>query len=159
MALSQAALQGILASSTSVVYLECLTIAHSDFPAVLRLVNNTANIVRTAGTYLAFPFSIVTPSQSPDQAPALEIQIDMVDQQVLQAIRSIAGKREHAAITYEVINAATPNTIEWGPITFGMESVATEGLTSLKIRATFSMGLLNDSFPRALFAPSNRSGL
>lgn len=157
MPLSQTALQGVLAEATSEVFLECLTISHSQF-STLRLVNNTQEIVRAAGTYSPFPFSVSASSGSGDRPPALDITIDMVDQRVMQAVRATAGLREVMQITYDVILAGSPNTIEFGPAVFNYDGVSTDGLTQLTLRASYLKGALNDAFPALQFAPSNVRG-
>lgn len=158
MALSQEALQSVLASNTDMVYLECLTISHSKFEGgVLRLVNDRVDLTRSAGEFLAFPFTVTPPAQDSSQAPMLEIVADMVDQRVLKAVRLVIGDRERPAIVYEVVTAQNPNTIEWGPMEFTFDSASTDGDTNLKIRASFSLGLMEDAFPTKLFSPGNRS--
>lgn len=160
MALSQDALQGILASSTDIVYLECLTIAHSKFiDGTLRLVNDRVDLVRTAGTFIAFPFSVTPPAQDSKQSPFLEITADMVDQRIIQAIRMVIGQRERAQISYEIVTHQHPNTVEWGPVDFQFDSATTDGVSILKIKASFSLGLLEDAFPTKVFSPGNRNGV
>jgi hypothetical protein len=159
MAISQDALQGMLASATSVVYLECITINHSTFEAPIRLVNDRQECVRTSGTFLPFPFLVTPPAQTNDRAPALDITADMVDQRIMLGLRPLVGHRERATITYEVITAQHPNTVEWGPIEFSLDSVSTDGVATIKLRASFSLGLLGDAFPKLLFTPGNRGGL
>ena len=160
MALSQEALQGILASSTDIVYLECLTISHSKFAGgTLRLVNDRVDLVRTAGTFIAFPFEVTPPAQDSTQVPVLEIVADMVDQRIIQSVRQVVGDRERPLISYEVVTVQHPNIVEWGPIEFSFESASTDGLATIKIRASFSLGLMEDAFPTKLFSPGNRSGI
>ncbi len=160
MALSQQAVQGLLASATDVVYLECLTITHPNLPeGPIRLVNDRASVTRTAGLFMAFPFTVVPPAQDDDRAPTLEITADMVDQRIMVGLRGLVGDRTRATVTYEVITAGAPNTVEWGPVEFSLDTISTDGAATIKLRASFSMGLLNDAFPRQVFSPGNRSGL
>jgi len=159
MALSQQALQGILASATDVVYLECLTISHTNLPATIRLVNDIQDLVRTAGTFIAFPFQVKPPTQSSDRAPALDIVADMVDQRIMIGLRGLVGYRERATVTYEVVTHQQPNTVEWGPVEFTLDNISTDGIAKIKLRASFSIGLLNDAFPKALFSPGNKEGV
>jgi len=160
MPLSQDALQGLLASSTNIVYLECLTISHSNFTdGTLRLVNDRVDLIRASGTFVAFPFTITPPAQDSTQVPVLEIQADMVDQRIIYAIREVIGKRERPVISYEIVTASAPDTIEWGPVEFQFDSASTDGASIVKIRASFALGLLEDAFPTKLFSPGNRSGV
>lgn len=155
MALSQTALQALLASATKEVFLECLTFEHSEM-TTLRLVNDGVDLERSAGTFSRFPFMVKMPAQNTNSPPSIEIQADMVDQRVMLALRQLAGKRERVTITYEVVLAGTPNTIEYGPAEFELDSITTNAETSLSIQASFLAGSLNDAFPNLIFAPSNR---
>lgn len=160
MPLSEDALKGVLASATDMVYLECLTISHDDFPdGPIRIVNDMQDLVRSSGTFLAFPFSVKAPAQSGDRSPSLDITADMVDQRIMLAVRGIVGKHSRASIVYEVVTASQPDVIEWGPIDFSLDTISTDGISSIKLRASFSLGLLNDAFPKLLFSPGNRGGL
>lgn len=154
MALSQNALQGVLASATSATFLETLTITHPDINTA-RLVNDRQNLTRSSGEYLRFPFTVTAPEQVPDRPPQIQINIDAVDQRTTKVIRQLAGKREQAKITYEIVLANTPDTVEFGPVVFDFDDASTDGLTKITIKASFLRGALNDLFPTPQFAPSN----
>lgn len=155
MALSQGALQAVLAQATSQVFLECLTITHSELAEPLRLVNDKKDLVRSVGIYNRFPFSVTAPAQTAERPPSLQFNATIVDQRLIIAIRSLAGLKEQAQIRYEVVRAETPDTVEFGPVDFEFSSASTNGLTSITIEATFLRGTLNDQFPGRLIAPSN----
>ena len=157
MALSQGALQAILASATEKVFLECLTITHSEIDTV-RVVNDSQNLDRVEGTYTRFPFQVSAATQTQDRPPAINITADAVDQQIILALRQLAGKRELAKIRYEVVLADTPDTVEFGPVNFEFDSMSTDSATQVSVRASFLKGALNDAFPSKQFAPSNVSG-
>jgi hypothetical protein len=123
------------------------------------LVNDNVDLVRTEGTFIAFPFTVRPPVQSSDQAATIEIKADMVDQRLITVIRTLGGKRERAQITYEVVTKGTPNVVEWGPLEFTFESCSSNGYTEMTIVASFSLGLLNDAFPSRLFAPNNKGAI
>lgn len=157
MPLSQDALQGILASSTDIIYLECLTISHSQFTdGVLYLVNDRQDLVRSSATFIAFPFTVRAPVQGSGEAPELSISADMVDQRIIGAIRSIVGMRERAQITYEVVTKQAPDSVEWGPVEFTLDNISTDGVGTVSLTASFSLGLLNDAFPKQSFTPGNK---
>lgn len=157
MALSQGALQAVLASATEKVFLECITIEHSSLESTLRLVNDSVDLVRTSGTFVHFPFSITAATQSSDRPPAIDISADAVDQRVVTAIRSLAGIRDKAKITYEIVLSDTPNQVEFGPVEFDFDSMSTSSATKVTVRASFLKGALNDAFPHRQFTPSNVS--
>jgi len=156
MALSQGALQAVLSSATSQVFLQCLTISHSSF-STLRLVNNTEDIVRSSGTFQRFPFGVSASTQQEGKPPSIKISADAVDQRVIVALRNLAGKRERAKITYEVILAATPDSVEFGPVTFELEGVSGGSGTVISLDASILKGALDDAFPKDQFTPSNVS--
>lgn len=156
MALSQGALQAVLSSATEKVFLECLTFQHSEI-STIRLVNDSVDLTRTAGTFLHFPFQITAATQSADRPPGINITADAVDQRLIQALRPLAGSRENAKITYEIVLSDTPDTVEFGPVTFELDSVNTDSVTKISVRASFLKGALNDAFPHKQFAPSNAS--
>jgi len=156
MALSQGALQAVLASATDKVFLECLTITHSEINTV-RIVNDSQELQRFEGTYTNFPFRVMAASQAADRPPSIEITADAVDQSLVFALRQLAGKRERANIKYEIVLADTPDTVEFGPVNFEFESLSGDSATQIQIRASFMKGALNDAFPALQFAPSNAS--
>lgn len=154
MTLSQAGLQGVLASATSKVFLKCLRITHSQADT-LRLVNDKQDLVRADGTYERFPFDVQAPAQKQQSPPEIEINATSVDQRLLNEIRKLVGLRENAMIRFDVVLASQPDTIEYGPVDFEYRGVSTNGLTSIKIRAALLRGALDDTFPNQQFAPSN----
>ena len=154
MALSQTALQAVLAQSTERVFLECLTISHADLAETLRLANDRVDLTRTAGTFIAFPFQVTGMRQSPDQLPQMRITVDNVDQRVITALRTLAGTRKDITMTYEVVLADTPDVLEYGPIDFRVDSVNVSP-DSIALDLSFHSGFLNAAFPAGQFAPSN----
>ena len=157
MALSQGALQAVLASATEKVFLECLTITHSEIDTI-RLVNDSVNLTRSIGEYFHFPFSVTAATQNQDTPPALNITADAVNQTLVLNLRQLAGKRENPKITYEIVLADSPDTIEFGPVEFEYEGISGDSSTQVTVRAGYLKGALNDAFPARQFAPSNVSG-
>ena len=154
MPLSQAALQAVLAQSTGQVFLECLTISHADLATPLRLVNDRADLTRTAGTFTAFPFQVTAPAQSDDKPPQMRLTIDNVDQRIILALRSLAGTRTDISVSYDVVLADSPNTVEYGPVDFRVDNVNVSP-ASISLDLSFHTGFLNAAFPGLQFAPSN----
>lgn len=156
MPLSQTALQAVLASATEKVFLECLTIEHPDIDTI-RLVNDTQDLNRSSGTFFRFPFEVSAATQIQDRPPAIDIRGDAVDQRIVQGLRELAGKRQRAKITYEIVLADSSNVIEFGPVKFEFDSMSADSATRVNVRASFLKGALNDAFPAGQFAPSNVS--
>lgn len=156
MPLSQTALQAVLSSATDMVFLECLTVSHPEINTI-RLVNNTENLTRSEGEFFRFPFEVSAATQVQDRPPSIDINADAVDQRVVQALREIAGKRTRAKITYEVVLADTPNSVEFGPVIFEFDTMSVDSATKVTVKASFLRGSLDDAFPAGQFAPSNVS--
>lgn len=154
MALSQTALQAVLAQSTEQVFLECLTITHADLTTPLRFVNDLQDLARTAGTYTAFPFQVTGMRQSSDQLPQMRITIDNVDQRVVLALRSLSGSRTDISVAYDVVLAGAPNVVEYGPVDFRVDNVGISP-AAVSLDLSFHSGFLNAAFPAGQFAPSN----
>lgn len=157
MALSQGALQAVLASATAKTFLECLTIEHSEMDTI-QIVNDSVNLERESGTFVAFPFSVSAATQSQDRPPAIDITGDAVDQRIVVALRQLAGSRERATIRYEIVLADTPDLVEFGPVNFEFDGLSGNAVTQITIRASFLRGALNDAFPAKQFTPSNVAG-
>jgi hypothetical protein len=136
------------------VFLECLTITHSEINTI-RLVNDTVDLQRSVEIFRRFPFQVSAATQSQDRPPAIDITADAVDQRLVLALRSLAGKREVANIRYEVVLSDTPEIVEFGPVDFSFDSVSGDSASRVSIRASFLKGALNDAFPSKQFAPSN----
>lgn len=156
MALSQSALQAVLSSATEKVFLECLTISHSDIDTI-RIVNDTQDLSTSQGTFSRFPFEVSAATQIQDRPPAIDITGDAVDQRIIKALRELAGKRERAKIIYQIVLSDSPDTVEFGPVRFEFDSMAADSATKVTVRASFLKGALNDAFPSGQFAPSNVS--
>jgi len=156
MPLTQSALQAVLSSATEKVFLECITISHPDIDTI-RIVNDTQDLTRSSGTFFRFPFQVSAATQTQDRPPSIDITGDAVDQRIVQGLRELAGKRQKAEITYEIVLADTPDSIEFGPVKFEFDSMTADSATKVTVRASFLKGALNDAFPAGQFAPSNVS--
>lgn len=143
----------MLAQSTSEVFLECLTITHTDITA-LRLVNDRVDLTRTTGVFTAFPFAVQGMRQSPDQLPQIRITVDNVDQRIITALRAIAGTRDDITVSYEVVLASSANTIEYGPVDFRVAGLNIAP-ASIALDLSFHSGFLNAAFPGGQFSPAN----
>ena len=151
MTLSATALQSALAGWTDEIWLECLTFEHPSLVAPIRLVNDKVNLVRSAGTFIAFPFVFQDFVRSEDQAVIAQITCDNVDQRLLEQFRGIVGR---PTVTYEAVLYDTPNTVERGPMEFEVLGFSTN-LTSVSLRVSFSMSFLGEAFPQGYFSPWN----
>jgi hypothetical protein len=155
--ISQNQLRAMLAQETSEVFLMCLTISHPSFAESYRLVANTQPLVRAAGTFEPFAFTLNLPNESEDAVPQVQMAIDNVDNKILLAIRTLPpGARPNVLI--EVVTASEPDTLCAGPDNFKILSIDYDDGT---INATIGLDddILNTGFPSGTYTPTNSPGL
>lgn len=153
--LSPAALQAMLSAETDEMFLACVTFTHADMIQPIRVVNDKQDLVRNAGTFQAFAFDIDLPGEGGTGAREVQIKIDNVDRQIVQALRSLAGPPQ---VTLEVVLASSPNTLESGPHNFRLKSAHYDALV-VTGSLGFESDLLNQPYPAATFTPTNSPGL
>lgn len=107
--LSNKATTSIYMPSTDEVWLVLVSIAHASLAQTLYFVNNKTDVVSNGITYTAFPFAIELPGEDGDKPMLARLTIDAVDQQVINAVRSISSAPD---VTIKVILASQPDTIE-----------------------------------------------
>src|SRR5512134_883732 len=117
--LSAAAKAAIHAAQTAQVFLMLLTISHPSIVA-LRLVNDMQDITSRGNLYQRFPFALTLPDESDDRLATVQLSVDNVDRQIVQAVRTIQSP---ATATLEVILASAPDVVEAGPFDFTLRSV------------------------------------
>ena len=143
-------LKAELAETTDEAFLECLTITHPEIDTI-RLVNDEDDLVRTAGTYISFPFSVKTHPRGDEMNAMAEIVADNVDQRIILALR---GLGYGALVTYEVVMDSSPNALEQGPFEFEI-NVFTVIASSIALHFSFAIDFLNEGVPKDWFAPTN----
>lgn len=151
---SPSALQAMLARETDQVFLICMRIMHSSF-ATIRIVNNTENVVRTDGTYIPFPFSLVLPNDTEDQVPQVTVQFDNIDGMIVDAIRTVPGR---PAVSFDVVLASSPNVIEAGPFNFSLVNAQYDAKV-VTCTLGFEEDILNQAIPKGTYNPANSPGL
>ena len=117
--MSLRAREAIYSQETGEVFLELLEISHTDLSSPIRVVNNNEPIVHGGNTFHAFPFRVSPPGEKQSEITKAKLTIDAVDRTVIEAIRSI---NTAATVTYKVILAATPDTVEAGPFVFTLKN-------------------------------------
>lgn len=152
--LSTTARAAIYAQETGEVFLLLLTIDHDDLDSPIRVVDNTEDVTSRGDTYVAFPFDIALPDESPDSISAVRLTIDNVDRQVVDALRSISTP---ATVTLEVVLASDPDTVEAGPFDLSLRSAdyTAEVVTAELVYED----VLNEPFPGGRFIPSDYQAL
>lgn len=154
MTISLPAMQAMFAQETGEAPLVCVTVSHASLATPLRLVNDGADLVRSAGTFEAAEFDVSLPGDDPDETPRLGITFSNIDR---VAGRTLAAFTTPPLVTIEMVLASTPNVIESGPHVFRLTSwtrsaeVVTAELTVEDVQA--------EPYPKDSFTPNNSPGL
>ena len=109
MAISPEARAAAYAGTTDECFLVLLTIDHPNLGSPLRFVNDMVNTTSRLNVYQAFPFSIALPTEITRQTATAVLTISAVDQQIINAIRSITTP---PTILIELILASDPDTVD-----------------------------------------------
>jgi hypothetical protein len=153
--LSLPALRALFAQETGEVFLMCLTLTHSSFPAPIRVVFNNEPITRYAGVFEPAAFEVTLPEDEQDKLPQIQLSIENVDRSISEAVRTIVGR---VNVTMELVLASSPNVLEVGPFTFQLMSCTYD---AMKLTGVLGLedDLLNTSFPSLTYTPNNSPGL
>jgi hypothetical protein len=154
-AVSLTALQAMMAQETAEVFIPLLRIEHPSLDAPVLLAYNTESVVRTDGTYLPYPFQINLPTQSDEDVPEVSLTVDNTDLEVNNKIKTLVGQPD---VTFMVVLASSPNTVEAGPFVMKLANAQATADT-----ITGALGQEGDIFaqqaPGQQYLPTNSSGL
>jgi hypothetical protein len=147
--LSSAALASGNAAQTDEVWLALVEITHDDLVTPIRVVNNTEDITSNGNTFVGYPFDIVLTDDVDDSPPTASIEIDNVDRDILDTIRTITTAPD---VKIQIILASQPDTIELE--IDGMQLVNVEAdATTIQGNLQFT-NILDQKFPQFSFVPS-----
>lgn len=152
---SQSALQAALAEETDEVFLACLRISHPEMAADIRVVHDKQDLVRSDGTYIAFPFRLNLPTDTEDNIPKVSITIDNVDQQIIKELRKLNSP---PTVRLEVVLASSPNTVEVGPFDFELKNISYDAFT-ITGELGYKEDFLDEPFPKDTFNPNTARGM
>lgn len=153
---SLAAMQAMFAPETEQVFLACLTISHPDMATPIRVVNDKQDLVRSAGTFIGYPFDAPLPNSQDDQLPQVQIRIDNVDPTILNQLRAL-DRDDDITVTLEIVMASSPDTVEAGPFDFTLKDTSFD-VASITGTLAYE-DILNEVFPKDTFTPTNAPGL
>ena len=125
--ISGPAIRAVLSRETDKVFVPLLRISHPDITTIL-LCGDTTQIVRTDGTYLPFPFELILPPDSSGELPRASLRIDNVTKEVVKAIYTLTGR---PTVTFLLVLADSPETVEYGPAKFILGSAEWDSLQIL----------------------------
>lgn len=149
------ALQAMLAQDTPEVFVPLLKIEHPDLADPILLAYNTDPVVRSDGTYMPYAFQINLPKQVEDETPTLSVTIDNTDLEVNDKIRSLVGQPK---VTFMVVLASSPDTVEAGPFAMSLQQAQADAQT---ITGTlgYEMDIFAQQVPSQQYLPTNSQGL
>lgn len=153
--LSQAALQAVLSQDTPEVFIPILKITHPNLATPILLAYNTETMHRADGDYLPYPFEINIPESSDNEAPTVNLTVDNTDLSVNDAIRSLTGM---PTVTFSVVLASSPDTVEVGPFALSLQNAQA---TAQTISGTlgFELGIFSQAAPSQTYIPVSSPGL
>lgn len=154
MAFSQKLIRAVLEPNTGEVFLFLLTFNHQSFSQPIRLVNNLENIVSRGHDYLAFPLELTLPPDDGDSLPTIQISCENATLELVDEVRSITGPM---SLKIEFIMASSPDVVEFSIEDMRVAQVEYDK-QNLKMTCTVD-DLLNTSFPKERYLPSNFGGL
>lgn len=152
--LSQKLIKAVLEQDTGEVFLLLLTFDHKSFPSPIRLVNNLEDIRSRGDLYQAFPLELTLPPDDGDTLPTVQITCQNASLELIDEIRSVQGPM---SVRIELIMASTPDWVEASIEDLRVASVQYDK-SAIQMTCTVD-DLLNTSFPKERYLPSNFPGL
>jgi len=143
----------VFAEETAEVFLFLITLSHTDI-TTLYFVNNYEDVTSNGNAHVAFPFQITMPSETEDQLPRVQLNIDNVDRSIIDEIRTLTGP---PTLTLSVVLASDPDTIEAGPFEMSLQNVSYNALTITG--NLVGDDILNEPYPGEAYTPQNFPGL
>lgn len=154
MTVTPATQSDMFASETGEGLLILLTIDHDDLSAPIRVVNNNVNIESRSNTYIAFPFTIILPSDNPESPPTARLEIDNVSREIGETIRSISSA---PTVLIEVVRTDDFDTLEMSFPQLKLRNVRFDA--SKVVGDVLSEDIQLEPYPSTTFNPSNSPGL
>lgn len=120
----------------------------------IRVVNNTVSVPASGKLYIPFPFQVNMPDEREDKASGVQLRIDNVDQQIVDALRQLDTA---PTVSLSVVLDSDPDTAEAGPFLFTLR------------RASYDAGsvvgeleyedVMREPIPGHTFTPSDFPGI
>lgn len=135
-------------------FLTLLTLTHPDFPAPIRLVNNSENIISRGDTYTAFPFRLTLPVDDGETLREVSIDFDNVSLELLDEIRSVTTAID---VKMEMILASIPDDVQ---IQLSELKIGNVNYSQYMISAKLYMDdFLSSALTSESYTPTNYPGL
>ena len=150
---SATAIAAVNASSTDVAFWFLLTITPGA-GSPIRFVNNRENVTSRGNEFLAYPFSVVLPTDDDQRVPTVRLTIDNVDRAIVEAIRA---QSTPPLVKLEVVTSTYPDIVEKTLDFLNLRSVDYDAMA---ISGTLeARGILNQRFPRENYTAGVFPGL
>ncbi len=146
--------KSVFKSETDEVFVMLVSLAHPDLMEPIRVCSDAVNVTSNGNLYIAFPFEIVLPDSRPDVPPQAQLKIDNIDQQIVQAIRTVSSP---LIVTIEVVIASDLDTVELTWSDFQLVQVDYDKLVVSGILKQESF--LSEPFPYLRFTPNSFPGI
>ena len=153
--LSPEARAAAYAGATGEVFLTLLTIDHPDLAQPIRVVNDMRDIVSRTNTYQAFPFAIAIPTEITARVATATLTISAIDQQIMNAIRSISTP---PTVVAETILASAPDQVERGPYVMPVSGVDSTNPNQIVLTLIYDRNFYN-RLPSPTFSSADFPGL
>lgn len=151
--LTLTAREALFSQETSEVFLILIDISHPDITD-LHFVKNNEDITHNGTTYKAFNFEIPMPSEEDGSITEVDLVIDNVDRQIVDAIRSIDTE---PTVTMKIVLNSDTDTVEAGPFDFKLNEAEYD---ILKVSGKLGMpSVLEEGFPGVNFTPINHPAM
>ena len=139
---------------TEEVFIVLLTIEHPDMEDTLYFTLDAVNTISRGNTYLALPFELTPPEESPDQPPVAKLVLDNVDRQIVYLLRSISSP---LTVKFEVVLSSDPDMVEAVWEGFQLRNIKYDALT---IQGDLTLeNFLQEPYPSGVFCPAWFPGL
>ena len=150
--LTSTALNSILAQDTSEEWIVLLTISHSSLTDPIRLALSQSDVVSRSNTYQGFAFRVHLPQQRDTQPPQVQLEVDNVDRQLVDAIRSIPAD-DASTVRLEIVLSSALDTVQYTTASLTLRGTSWNRLV---IRGTLSYEqILREPFPAILITPQS----
>lgn len=154
-ALSATAKRAIFAQETGEVFVVLLELTHPQLPAPIRVCSNGDTIIHDGADYVPFPFRASLLSEPDDTVPQATLEIDNVDRQIVEAVRSVSG--QPISVRMKVVLASSPDFVEAGPFDLKLRDV---GYDALVVSGTLAVDdVFTAAFPSPIMSPTTAPGL
>lgn len=93
--------------------------------------------------------------QSDEEIPTVQLAVDNTDLEVNDKVRSLVGQPK---VTFMVVLADTPDTVEAGPFVMSLQN-ATADVNTIQGVLGYESGFFDQQVPGQQFLPTNSAGL